>query len=718
MASAILSQALVKTVCQIKTRSYIVSILAEATVNATVPEPVNWTTALPRPTFVLQVVRSPGVDLKSRQNTVPDYLVSTGDVLPFCQNGTEFTLRDQRLFSGSLSYSTRGDVKRSFFSGAQNPETIDESFSVINGLLVWRNPAFEGGAARFCAQGAGPVLAVFSGDLPEGYIGVELKAVAKIDCPAFLTPTASSSVLSTLVFTDPFIYELTFTGTDTSQKIQSSVNSNGDSAMSLSSLYTNSSIRASTTATGIPETSASQASPTTGPSSNSPSSLLSTMIPSISSIQLNGSTASMETFTQSSSVMDTVDLHSTQAPFSTTSSFDLSSNPISEMSAISSSSRLLSSSNPSNPSWTSSVTESNQSLSTSTSVSTSDSAQIANLSDATESSGMSSTSTIVFSPPSALTATLSDTTESILRTSTYIRNITVPSSVGTVTTTPTATRLVNITTTRTATTVVTTVVSRTLTVQKIIYQRREVQSLQLRQDPTAALTPEPLRALPTNVLSSACILNAAEPLQLQTITTTYPSTIVQTSYVITPANTTYTTNTLQTNVTISFGNSTMIMGSTTSAPDDIDDTYTSVSLPFPLQIGRNASTTVYVTSNGVLSLYSGTGDFENTGIPTTDLPAYSLCPFWDDTYIYEGNSQGIFYQIDGGNRVTFEYYLSHFSAAAEYYHFLVTYSRTQPGIFNYTYYQVSDSGSSATVGAQYGDGKFSIPCHWLGEEGG
>lgn len=113
------------------------------------------------------------------------------------------------------------------------------------------------------------------------------------------------------------------------------------------------------------------------------------------------------------------------------------------------------------------------------------------------------------------------------------------------------------------------------------------------------------------------------------------------------------------------------------------------------------------------------------------MPPYSAFPFWDDTYIYAGQPQGIYYQYDNGlfanissssgvsasgsgsseatqlqpTNVTFEYYLSHCCGSGDggnenYYHYTVFYDSLRPGVFTYRYYQISEDGASATVGIQ------------------
>ena len=85
---------------------------------------------------------------------------------------------------------------------------------------------------------------------------------------------------------------------------------------------------------------------------------------------------------------------------------------------------------------------------------------------------------------------------------------------------------------------------------------------------------------------------------------------------------------------------------------------------------------------------------------------------WDDSYIYQGQPQGIYYEITGagpsGTRVAFEFYLSHYHGSTQYYHYTVEYDSANPGVFIVKYYQVSDSGSSATVGMQ--DCEAHAPC--------
>jgi hypothetical protein len=101
----------------------------------------------------------------------------------------------------------------------------------------------------------------------------------------------------------------------------------------------------------------------------------------------------------------------------------------------------------------------------------------------------------------------------------------------------------------------------------------------------------------------------------------------------------------------------------------------------------------------VISIGSGTSEYSASSLPANYVPSYSIFPYWDDTFIYQGQPQGLFYLIEG-TKISIECYLSHYGDARQYYHYIVVYDSATPGIFTYSYYQISDSGISATVGVQ------------------
>jgi hypothetical protein len=101
----------------------------------------------------------------------------------------------------------------------------------------------------------------------------------------------------------------------------------------------------------------------------------------------------------------------------------------------------------------------------------------------------------------------------------------------------------------------------------------------------------------------------------------------------------------------------------------------------------------------------------------------------DDTYIYAGTDQRIYYSVINDDEIVVrtpcsipspifvdlliqvESLFSHYMAPNEYYHYTVDYRVSNPGVFVVKYYSVSDLGNSATVGAQgmRDGGKFT--CH-------
>ncbi|KAF3907371.1 hypothetical protein ABW21_db0201731 [Orbilia brochopaga] len=156
------------------------------------------------------------------------------------------------------------------------------------------------------------------------------------------------------------------------------------------------------------------------------------------------------------------------------------------------------------------------------------------------------------------------------------------------------------------------------------------------------------------------------------------------------------------------------------SPADYDDPFKQLTLPFPIVIYGVSTTNIYVSVNGFFSLNSSPNpiqdypSYNNGQLPVNldinnnyaeYLPPLTVAGFWDDLYIYAGTQQGIYWQVDGspGSRtLQFEFYTSHYQLPNEYYHFVMKYKENIENIVEVTYYQVSDTGSSATIGAQNG----------------
>ena len=104
------------------------------------------------------------------------FLDSTGQVQAFCQNSSTFVLNSGLLYSGNDKVSVAPGVPFMLFEASEHVEAIDSIFAVdeTEEKMVWNNEAFQDGTARFCADPAGALYAVFLGPLPENCTLTEL----------------------------------------------------------------------------------------------------------------------------------------------------------------------------------------------------------------------------------------------------------------------------------------------------------------------------------------------------------------------------------------------------------------------------------------------------------------------------------------------------------------------------------------------------------------
>lgn len=139
--------------------------------------------------FCLEVGQSSLQVIQRRQDASFGYLDIGGSIQPSCQSSSgsgqgyaRYFLSHGKLSSGALFYSTTRSTSRQVlnepFAGLATHGDIDTVFSVVNGLLVWSNPAFDGGVARFCLPQSGPLRVIYSGPLPRGCPQVGIKIVA------------------------------------------------------------------------------------------------------------------------------------------------------------------------------------------------------------------------------------------------------------------------------------------------------------------------------------------------------------------------------------------------------------------------------------------------------------------------------------------------------------------------------------------------------------
>jgi len=128
--------------------------------------------------FLLQVIPEDG-PIARRQTRSPNagFLDSTGDIQAQCQKGSIFRLVSGSLFSGPGQISVPRNTSSAHFSTNSLVKAVDTTFAVaVDESVFWNNDAFDGGTARFAAE-SGMLYAVFSGPIPDKYIGVSLKAL-------------------------------------------------------------------------------------------------------------------------------------------------------------------------------------------------------------------------------------------------------------------------------------------------------------------------------------------------------------------------------------------------------------------------------------------------------------------------------------------------------------------------------------------------------------
>lgn len=136
-----------------------------------------------------------------------------------------------------------------------------------------------------------------------------------------------------------------------------------------------------------------------------------------------------------------------------------------------------------------------------------------------------------------------------------------------------------------------------------------------------------------------------------------------------------------------------------------------ITLPFDIGIQNVKDSTVFVSPNGLLSLFAASTESENEDLPDPSLPRISILPFWDDLY-FTDISHGIFYEVYpstmGGREVTFEW-LGYSRQSFGSFHFAATFYETLPNLLDFKYYTTGDKGASATIGAQRFDEGYYSP---------
>ncbi|CAF1418570.1 unnamed protein product [Adineta steineri] len=134
-----------------------------------------------------------------------------------------------------------------------------------------------------------------------------------------------------------------------------------------------------------------------------------------------------------------------------------------------------------------------------------------------------------------------------------------------------------------------------------------------------------------------------------------------------------------------------------------DDAIQQVNLPVNVTLYNYSTSLVTVSTNGLLCLGYCTYAFANENLPTGLVGGPTAFVFWYDLEIFGDIGQSVYYSTSGTapNRITgFEFYTSSPAYQSNYYHFLILFYENLPNIVEYVYLEISDGGSSATIGVQ------------------
>ncbi|CVL08171.1 uncharacterized protein FMAN_14177 [Fusarium mangiferae] len=138
--------------------------------------------------------------------------------------------------------------------------------------------------------------------------------------------------------------------------------------------------------------------------------------------------------------------------------------------------------------------------------------------------------------------------------------------------------------------------------------------------------------------------------------------------------------------------------------DNIDDDSQAITLPFPVGIYGSYEKTVYVGSNGYVSLYGASSSYTNDILPSTSIPSVAIVAYWTDLVAISGTGEQIAYDVyetSRGRTFTVEYITTRYHDTSRYYHFTVSLYENHPGLVTFIYYQTTAMGGDGTIGVQH-----------------
>ena len=148
-----------------------------------------------------------------------------------------------------------------------------------------------------------------------------------------------------------------------------------------------------------------------------------------------------------------------------------------------------------------------------------------------------------------------------------------------------------------------------------------------------------------------------------------------------------------------------------------DNDFGTVTLPFAITLFGTSSNIANPSTNGLLSLVSGTDSVANGQLPASfsDPTVQAVAfPLWTDLSIFANTTQGIYY-FANATFAAFEWVLAASCCPNLMARFALAYDAAgAPGVVTFTYYQVWDDGGTATVGVQGSQAGPAVMVDWDG----
>ncbi|KAJ4189580.1 hypothetical protein NW759_016763 [Fusarium solani] len=166
-----------------------------------------------------------------------------------------------------------------------------------------------------------------------------------------------------------------------------------------------------------------------------------------------------------------------------------------------------------------------------------------------------------------------------------------------------------------------------------------------------------------------------------------------------------TTMTPTTSECIPFGATPSLSNPTVLVSDSqsVDDDSYSVSLPFAIGAFDVYDTTVFVSTNAMVTLGSGTRVWYSRPLPADTVPEVTVFAYWFDL-VYRGfPGHGVRYEIFNGpqgRQVTFEWRGLNYATQTLRFHIQLSFYEDFPGRLNASFITTANKGEGATIGAQ------------------